>query len=69
MANDMEVPFLGRIPLDPRIARSCDEGKFYLDQFPESEATKAFNRVFQGLDFGTALLPVAGIQSYCRAVQ
>ncbi|XP_037071679.1 cytosolic Fe-S cluster assembly factor nubp1-like [Pollicipes pollicipes] len=26
MARDMEVPYLGSIPLDPRVARSCDEG-------------------------------------------
>ncbi|XP_043237427.1 cytosolic Fe-S cluster assembly factor nubp1-A-like [Amphibalanus amphitrite] len=26
MARDMHVPFLGSIPLDPRVARSCDEG-------------------------------------------
>jgi len=27
MCIDMNVPFLGSIPLDPRIARACDEGK------------------------------------------
>jgi len=49
MAQDMEVPFLGNIPIDPRIARSCDEGKFYMDEFPESEATKAFNNVIDAI--------------------
>lgn len=48
MAREMDIPFLGRVPLDPRIARACDEGKFYLSQYPESEATTAFKRVFEG---------------------
>jgi Mrp family chromosome partitioning ATPase len=45
MAKDMEVPFLGKIPLDPRIARSCDEGKFYMSQYPDSPATKALQQI------------------------
>mmetsp|Transcript_27316 Transcript_27316/g.38502 ORF Transcript_27316/g.38502 Transcript_27316/m.38502 type:complete len:275 (+) Transcript_27316:92-916(+) len=49
MAKDMEVPFLGSIPIDPRIARACDEGKFYMDEFPESEATKSFNNVIDAI--------------------
>jgi len=49
MAREMEVPFIGRIPLDPKIARACDEGKYYLSEFPDSEATKAFHRIIQAL--------------------
>lgn len=49
MCQDMAVPFLGSVPLDPRIARSCDEGKFYLSEFPDSVATKAFNTVFDAI--------------------
>ena len=26
MANDMNVPLLGKIPLDPSIGKACDEG-------------------------------------------
>jgi hypothetical protein len=26
MSRRLEVPFLGRLPLDPRIARLCDAG-------------------------------------------
>lgn len=47
MARDMNVPFLGRIPLDPRLARACDEGKSYLEAYPESVGCKAFNDIFQ----------------------
>jgi len=49
MAKDMEIPFLGSIPLDPRIARACDEGKFYLGEFPESPATKSLTAIFEGI--------------------
>lgn len=47
MAKDMGVPFLGRIPLDPTIARACDEGKSYVEDFPDSVASKKFLEVFK----------------------
>eukprot|EP01112_Ceratiomyxa_fruticulosa_P002455 TRINITY_DN1256_c0_g1_i1.p1 TRINITY_DN1256_c0_g1~~TRINITY_DN1256_c0_g1_i1.p1 ORF type:complete len:320 (-),score=64.71 TRINITY_DN1256_c0_g1_i1:87-1046(-) len=47
MSQEMSVPFLGKIPLDPLIARSCDEGKSYLESFPDSQATKQFKLVFE----------------------
>jgi nitrogenase subunit NifH len=53
--QEMDVPFLGSIPLDPRVARACDEGKFYLNAFPDSEATKSFRRVFQSKQFHLSL--------------
>jgi len=49
MSQDMSVPFLGSVPLDPRIARACDEGKAFLQQFPDSEATKSFNAIIKGI--------------------
>lgn len=42
MAAEMQVPFLGRLPLDPRIGRSCDEGKSFVEAFPESPAAVAY---------------------------
>lgn len=41
MAREMQVPFLGSIPIDPRLARCCDEGKSFIGQFPDSPATVA----------------------------
>lgn len=41
MAEEMGVPFLGSIPLDPLLARSCDEGKNFLVEHAASPATKA----------------------------
>ncbi|KAJ3187106.1 Cytosolic Fe-S cluster assembly factor nubp1 [Gaertneriomyces sp. JEL0708] len=42
MAEDMKVPFLGAIPLDPRIGKSCDLGESFLDMYPDSPAYKAY---------------------------
>jgi Mrp family chromosome partitioning ATPase len=47
MAESMQVPFLGSIPLDPRIARACDEGKNFLQQHPDSPATVAYGSIIQ----------------------
>eukprot|EP00117_Sycon_ciliatum_P045048 scpid83037/ scgid32422/ Cytosolic Fe-S cluster assembly factor nubp1; Nucleotide-binding protein 1 len=42
LAKDMDVPFLGKLPLDPRIGKCCDDGTSFLSEFPDSPATKAF---------------------------
>lgn len=36
IAEDMEVPFLGSIPIDPRIAEACDSGKSFVQIWSES---------------------------------
>lgn len=41
LAKDMEVPFLGRIPLDPRLGQCTDAGVPFVIQHPESEAARA----------------------------
>ena len=45
MSEEMNVRFLGRIPLDPRIAKSCDMGVSFLDEYPESPACAAYDHV------------------------
>jgi predicted Fe-Mo cluster-binding NifX family protein/predicted RNA-binding Zn-ribbon protein involved in translation (DUF1610 family) len=47
MANDMDVPFLGRIPLDPQVAEACDAGTPYVHRYARSETAKAFEHVIQ----------------------
>lgn len=42
LAVEMGVPFLGRIPLDPRIAASGDEGRPFVESFSDSPAAAAF---------------------------
>jgi ATP-binding protein involved in chromosome partitioning len=41
-AAELGVPFLGRIPLEPDIVKWGDEGKSFLDQNPDSKASRAF---------------------------
>lgn len=47
MCQDMDIPFLGAIPLDPRLARACDEGKSFLSEFPESPAATAYRGIIE----------------------
>jgi len=44
-AEEMHVPFLGRIPLDPSVVTLCDDGKPYVERFPFSEITQAFLQI------------------------
>jgi Mrp family chromosome partitioning ATPase/predicted Fe-Mo cluster-binding NifX family protein len=47
MANEMGVPFLGRIPLDPQVGEACDAGTPYVHHYARSETAKAFEHVIQ----------------------
>ncbi len=47
LAEEMGAPFLGRIPLDPKIAEACDAGAPYVHQYAGSEAAKAFEQIIQ----------------------
>ncbi len=49
MAKKMNVPFLGRIPLDPKIVDACDSGQPYMQNYPESETAKAFDKAMSPL--------------------
>ncbi|MGB9005442.1 MAG: Mrp/NBP35 family ATP-binding protein [Candidatus Aminicenantales bacterium] len=44
-ALELGVPFLGRIPIDPRIVISGDEGKPFADALTASEASRAFQEI------------------------
>ena len=44
-AQDLKVPFLGRIPIDPEMVTDCDRGMPFVMAHPDSEATKAFNEI------------------------
>lgn len=45
MAEQLEVPFLGRIPIDQRICEDSDSGLPFVVEHAESVATKAFMNV------------------------
>ncbi|MGB7297395.1 MAG: Mrp/NBP35 family ATP-binding protein [Candidatus Aminicenantales bacterium] len=44
-AADMNIPFLGKIPVDPRIVISGDEGKPFAIHLADSEAAGAFREI------------------------
>lgn len=45
MANQMHVPFLGRIPIDPQIVQACDSGKPFVYHYNQSQTAKAFEKI------------------------
>lgn len=45
LAEQVGVPFLGRIPLDPRIVTSGDEGKPFVAYAPDSPAVREFEEI------------------------
>ena len=42
MALEMNVPFLGRIPIDPHIVDACDSGRPYVEAYKGSIAAESF---------------------------
>jgi len=48
-ALELGVPFLGRIPMDPRIVELCDNGKPFVAEGVDSEAKTAFMGLTQKL--------------------
>jgi Mrp family chromosome partitioning ATPase len=45
LAKEEGVPFLGRVPLDPRIGMACDYGESFFAAYGDSPATKALRKV------------------------
>ncbi len=49
MAEEMGVPFLGAIPIEPEVVASGDSGTPIVQAMPHSETAKAFGRIVRGL--------------------
>jgi len=43
MALEMNIPFLGSIPIDPMIVQACDSGEPYTQQYSQSQAARSFS--------------------------
>lgn len=52
MAEEMGVPFLGSIPIDPLIAELGDEGKAFVESAASSPAAGAFREIVRELSVG-----------------
>ncbi len=44
-ARELGLPFLGRIPVDPRFVISGDTGKPFVDEYPDSKTARALNDI------------------------
>ncbi|KKY24457.1 putative cytosolic fe-s cluster assembling factor nbp35 [Phaeomoniella chlamydospora] len=49
LCEDMGIPFLGAVPLDPRIGMACDYGESFMDNFPDSPACIALRQVVRNV--------------------
>jgi len=47
IANDMHVPFLGSIPLDPQIAEACDSGQAFVRRYAASPTAVLMRTIIQ----------------------
>lgn len=54
MAEDMQVPFLGRIPIEVPLREAEDAGKSYLQAQPGSASSIALKQIAQMINAGTA---------------
>ena len=50
MAEEMNVPFLGKIPIDPKVVEYSDSGRPYIEAVRDSETAKALNEIISNLD-------------------
>ena len=53
------MPFLGRIPIDPEVARSGDDGDVYLAVAGKSPAATAFKSVIAAVSAAVGGKPAA----------
>jgi Mrp family chromosome partitioning ATPase/predicted Fe-Mo cluster-binding NifX family protein len=49
MAREMNVPFLGSIPIDPQVVEASDAGEPFISKHPESPTAMAFEKTVQAL--------------------
>ena len=50
VAKEMDVEFLGSIPLDPKISADSDEGTPFILRHPDSPASKEFMRIVEKIE-------------------
>lgn len=47
MCEEMNVPFLGALPLDVNITKACDKGENFIDENPNSHVVEALNQIVE----------------------
>ncbi|RUM40132.1 MAG: ATP-binding protein, partial [Desulfocapsa sp.] len=57
IAREFDLPFLGAVPMDPKVVIAGDDGVPYLSSDAKSPATEAFSKVVESVEL--RLPPVA----------
>lgn len=47
LCEEQGLAFLGSVPLDPRIAKCCDMGESFVDEYPDSPASTAYLEIIE----------------------
>lgn len=47
MCEELGVPFLGSLPVDPKLTKACDEGEDFVQLFSESVTVKVLNDIIE----------------------
>ncbi|MDP8228501.1 MAG: Mrp/NBP35 family ATP-binding protein [Candidatus Electryoneaceae bacterium] len=47
MATDMDVPFLGTIPIEPAIVEACDNGEPYVKRYSNTATAQSFQEIVE----------------------
>lgn len=50
LAEELGVPFLGRLPLHPEVAQACDEGVPFVYKYPDNPVSKIMTQVAERLE-------------------
>jgi len=50
ISDDLNVPFLGRIPIDPRICEDSDQGSPFITKHSDSPAAKEFMKIVDKIE-------------------
>jgi ATP-binding protein involved in chromosome partitioning len=53
-AKELGVPFLGRVPVDPRIVESGDSGEPFVLDFEKTESAKAFREIVKEIELSVS---------------
>lgn len=57
LAKEMDIRFLGSVPLDPQIGMACDYGESFFDSFPDSPTCASLEKVVRELAEELGLAP------------
>lgn len=61
LARELDLPFLGKIPMDPMVVLAGDDGTPYLSSDEDSPAIRAFDKVVQAIEMRMPAVAVAPV--------